>query len=137
MYNSEAFEEIELEVLAAIGVHQARYCSKHIEEEVSLDVVHADGLEVLVSTSFLDEVQEDLEYVDNIKSLFYRQELLLFGLLGRIIAVFIFNLIDIREYQNKRRHEQVVDDYQSDDEVPDFARGAVLINQIPFEFTLA
>ena len=136
MYDSEAFEEIELEVFAAIGVHKARYCSKDIKEEVGLNVVHADGLEVLVSPCFFDEVQEDLEYINDIKSFFDCQQLLLFWLLGRIVSIFILDLIYIREYQNKWGDEQIVDDNKSDNKVPYLARSAIFINQIPFEFAL-
>lgn len=60
MNDSEAFEVVELEVLASIDVHKARNCSEDIEEEISLNVVHTDGLEVLVSSGFFNKVQEDL-----------------------------------------------------------------------------
>lgn len=86
---------------------------------------------------FFEEVQQNIDDKDAIKHLLNDPQPLLRCRLTVVNAFFlIVVLIRLPKNHNIRRHEQIVDYNDGDQEVPDLARGALPVDHVPFEVAL-
>jgi hypothetical protein len=99
--------------------------SNKVEYEVSLEVAAAYGAEVLVGSAVLNEIKEDFDRLNDINGELY----LVKCFLGCVMEFIGFNSVvhfsfDVNffEYDNVWEYNQIVNNQQSDEKVPNNAR---------------
>jgi len=122
MDDSEEFQNV---VIHPFLEEEFRKGGNNIEDEESCKVVVTDSWEFLVSSSPLDEVQNDFYEVDDVDGKFdFLQGLIVFF----SSIFFCLDQIDTLKCHDVRRHEQGVDGNHGDQEVPHFAECSFGVN---------
>lgn len=106
---------------------QAWNGSNKVKDEVPLQVTATDAAEVFVSSAVLNEIQEDLNSLNDI----YRKlDLVKSKLCGSFecITSIVIGDVNILENNNIWEHDQVVNDEQSNEKVPNDARVLLGVN---------
>mgnify|MGYP007025683482 CR=1 FL=1 len=112
MSHSEQLEPI---VAHWLTHHKFRNCSCNVKEEVAENVVLSNTFNVLMSSGFLEHVQDNLQQVNNVDDQFNFVESWLLLQLIDIAEVLAFGvcrhspwaiLVDILENENERHHDK-------------------------------
>lgn len=137
MNNSESFKEVKS---AGFGGEKAGKCWNNIENEVAVDVIARNLLEMFMTLSFLNKIQNNLNEENNVKSQLDLVKSIALFLNVWTCTVFPICTINFTaswrfapfinswKNQNKRSYEKGVDDYQSNHEVPNLTECSISVN---------